>query len=579
MANSSIAFQVSFSEPQAHYADIKMSVSNFNQDYIDVKMPVWTPGSYLIREYAKNLESFRAKDADDKPLAFEKLSKNTWRVFAGKQDIHIDYRVYCFEVSVRTNFVDDTHAFIVPAATFFYIDGHLSHDSEVTLIPYQNWDKISTGLAAVQDKTNTYYAPDFDILFDSPIEVGNQDIWHFEAAGIPHEFAMVGGGNYDKDRLSQDLKLIIEEETSIWGTNPNDRYVFITHNYYSGGGGLEHLNSTVLGATRNGYNQETIYKNFLSLAAHEYFHLWNVKRLRPKALGPFDYEAENYTTGLWIMEGFTAYYDNHIIRRCGFTSEDEYLQLLAAEFNTVYNRPGYELQSVGMSSFDTWIKQYRPDENSINTSISYYNKGAMLACALDLSIIAHSNGKQSLDDVIRAAYQRFYVEKGRGFEEEEFRKLTKEVTGQDFQEIFEAVYAHEELDYNRYFNLAGYEMVDTLADAKTHSLGIVLSKNDQRVMITHVERGSTGWAGGLSVKDELIAINDVRLDPAGRELEYALNSGNAGDTLNILVARDGLMRELKIMIGISNKKSLKISPLPAATAQQKQLAQYWLNSR
>ncbi|MGJ1284826.1 M61 family metallopeptidase [Sphingobacterium spiritivorum] len=579
MAKTSIAFQVSFSEPQAHYADIKMSVSNFNQDYIDVKMPVWTPGSYLIREYAKNLESFRASDTDDKPLGFEKLSKNTWRIFAAKQDIHVYYRVYCFEVSVRTNFVDDTHAFIVPAATFFYIDGHLDHDSEVTLIPYLNWDKISTGLAAVPDKTNTYYAPDFDILFDSPIEVGNQDIWHFEAADIPHEFAMVGGGNYDKERLSQDLKLIIEEETRIWGTNPNDRYVFITHNYYSGGGGLEHLNSTVLGATRNGYNQETIYKNFLSLAAHEYFHLWNVKRLRPKALGPFDYEAENYTTGLWIMEGFTAYYDNHIIRRCGFTSEDEYLQLLAAEFNTVYNRPGYELQSVGMSSFDTWIKQYRPDENSINTSISYYNKGAMLACALDISIIAHSNGKQSLDDVIRAAYQRFYVEKGRGFEEEEFRTLTKEVTGQKFQEIFEAVYAHEELDYNRYFNLVGYEMLDTLADTQTHSLGIVLSKNDQRVMITHVERGSTGWAGGLSVKDELIAINGVRLDPAGRELEYALNSGNAGDTLTILVARDGLMRELEIMIGISNKKSLKISPLPAATAAQKQLAQYWLNSR
>jgi len=579
MTNSKINFQVSFTEPQAHYADIEMSIINFQHDYIDIKMPVWTPGSYLIREYSKNLEALRVHGESGDLIPFEKISKNTWRIFNQQHNVKISYRVYAFEASVRTSFVDDTHAFIVPAATFFFIDGHLDHTSEIKIIPFDDWKHISTGLDTVPDQENTFFAHNFDVLYDSPFEIGNQDIWTFEASGIPHEFAMVNGGNYDKDRLATDITKIVEEETKVWGSNPNDRYVFITHNFHSGGGGLEHLNSTVLGATRNGYNQEVVYKNFLNLVAHEYFHLWNVKRLRPKALGPFDYEAENYTSGLWIMEGFTAYYDNLILRRCAFTSEEEYLQFLVAEFNTVYNRPGYALQSVGMSSFDTWIKQYRPDENSLNTSISYYNKGAMLACAIDIAIISGTNGEKRLDDVLRAAYQKFYLEENRGFEESEFKELAENVSGVDLSKIFEAVYALEELDYNDYFNRVGYEMIDTLLDSPQLSIGITVSKNEQRVMITHVERGSTGWTGGLSVKDELIAINGIRLDPAGRELEYALANGQVGDRLKVLVARDGVMRELNISLDTSAKRSYKIVPLQTQNAHQVKLAKTWLSSR
>ncbi len=579
MTNSKINFQVFFTEPQAHYADIEMCITNFHTDFVDLKMPVWTPGSYLIREYSKNVESFGAFDEEGHRIPFEKTSKNTWRVFTQKKNIKVTYRVYAFEASVRTSYIDDGHAFIVPAATFFFIDGYLNHASEIKIIPYTGWNSISTGLASIPDALDTFFAPDFDILFDSPLEIGNQDIWTFDASGIPHEFAMVNGGNYDKERLAKDITKIVEEETKIWGSNPNSRYVFITHNFHSGGGGLEHLNSTVLGATRNGYNQDAVYKNFLNLVAHEYFHLWNVKRLRPKALGPFDYEAENYTSALWIMEGFTAYYDNLIMRRCEFTSEEEYLQFLAAEFNTVYNRPGYELQSVGMSSFDTWIKQYRPDENSLNTSISYYNKGAMLACAMDIDIISGTAGEKSLDDVLKAAYQKFYQEEDRGFEEFEFKDLAEKITGIDLSNIFDAAYALHELDYNYYFNKVGYKMIDTLQDSPILSIGITVSKNEQRVMITHVERGSTGWTGGISVKDELIAINGVRLDPAGRELEYALTNGQVGDQLKVLVARDGLMRELDITLGVSLKKSLKILPLETQSPQQAQLSKIWLSTR
>src|SRR5690606_27788672 len=230
-------------------------------------------------------------------------------------ELHISYAVYGFEVSVRTNFFDSDHAFIVPTATFLHIDGYINIPSQIVIVPKETWKSISTGLERLTQ--HTFHAPNFDVLYDSPIEVGNQDIWKFQAAGVEHECAMVGGGSYDKERLTKDITRIVEEETRIWGSNPNKRYVIITHNYQSGGGGLEHLNSTVLGAARNAYRNENSYKTYLSLVAHEYFHLWNVKRLRPKALGPFDYDTENYTTGLWIMEGFTSYYDNLIIKRCG----------------------------------------------------------------------------------------------------------------------------------------------------------------------------------------------------------------------------------------------------------------------
>src|SRR5690606_18084660 len=266
--------------------------------------------------------------------------------------------------------------------------------------------------------------------------------------------------DYDQEQLSADITQIVREENKIWGLNPNDYYLFITHHSSGGNGGLEHLNSTVLTTSRFCYANSDTYKAYLGLVAHEYFHLWNVKRLRPKALGPFNYDEENYTTALWMMEGFTAYYDNLVLRRCAFYNEEDYLRQLAIDFNTVYNRPGYQIQTAAAASFDSWIKQYRPDENSLNTSISYYNKGAMLAVALDIQILAHTKGEKRLDDVLRMAYEQFYLIAGTGFEEGEFQDLAEKVTGTDLSDIFQAAHQLIELDYNSYFNAVGYELID-----------------------------------------------------------------------------------------------------------------------
>lgn len=575
--NPSIHFTLSFNEPQAHYVEVQMHINGFTAlDHLDIKMPVWAPGSYLIREYPKNVERLLANSSNGIDLVTSKTSKNTWRVEHNGKDIVIKYAVYGFETSVRTSHIDQSHAFLSPVGIFMYIDQYLNLPCKVTINMPEYWHKVSTGLEPT-DIPFEYSAVNFDILYDSPIEIGNQDIWSFEVEGVPHEFAMVGTADYDREQLTEDITKIIHEENRIWGSNPNQHYTFITHNYQNSTGGLEHLNSTVLAASRFAYSQSNTYKSYLSLVAHEYFHLWNVKRLRPKALGPFNYEQENYTTGLWIMEGFTAYYDNLIIRRCGFYDEKEYLQQLAIDFNTVYNRPGHQLQSAAMSSFDTWIKQYRPDENSQNTSISYYNKGAMLATALDIKIIAASQGQYRLDDVLKAAYQQFYLIENRGFEESEFQALAQNITGVDLSEIFKAAHAIYELDYNYYFNMVGYQLVDHNAGQKNVTLGIKTVLVDNRIIVKHVDRNSGAWQAGLNVEDELIAINNYRLEAQGKAMDFILSRAKEGDQFTVLIARDGLLKTIIVTVQTSDKKAYAIEAKPDADPNAVKLGNIWLS--
>ncbi len=576
MSEPHVHFTISFTEPQAHYVEIEMDITNFTAPPLDVAMPVWTPGSYLIREYERHVELVEAFGGTDR-IHCAKISKNTWRIENPRQHTKIRYRVYGFETSVRTNMINVDRAFISPAATFMYIKNRIDLSCTVQVVLPKKWTHISTGLPKASKGEHTFYAEDFDILYDAPLEIGNQDIWHFEAAGVQHEFAMVGGGNYDKQQLTSDITKIVEEETVIWGENPNTNYVFITHNYQTGGGGLEHLNSTVLGASRNAYQTPSAYKNFLGLVAHEYFHLWNVKRLRPKELGPFNYDEENYTTGLWIMEGFTSYYDNLIIRRCGFFSVQEYLDMLVNDFNQVYNRPGHRIQSAALASFDAWIKHYRPDENSANTSISYYNKGAMLAVALDLHILTETQGTKRLDNVLRAAYQTFYKKENRGFEEKEFQTLAETVTGVDLSKIFYAAHSIQELDYNTYFNRVGYELIDLNRGRQELTLGIKIANQDGRIFIKHVERSSSAWDAGLNVEDELIAINGNRLDVGGKELEFILQHGQIDEIVDVLVSRDGLVRTIHAPLRRSIKQQWSIREKLDATGAEKELGNLWLS--
>jgi predicted metalloprotease with PDZ domain len=570
-----IGFEVSFTEPQAHYAEVEMNISGINKDYVDVKMPVWAPGSYLVREFSKNVEGFKAS-ASGKALHFEKVRKNTWRVFgAAAKQLKINYRVYANEVSVRTAFIDDTHAFLSSTGIFMYPEGYLKSPSTVKVIPFKGWSKVSTSLEPVSGQAFTYRAPDFDILFDSPLEVGNQDVFEFTAAGVRHEVAMYGGGNYDKERLKVDMAKVVEQATAIYGENPNKHYTFIVHNFERGGGGLEHLSSTVLGASHNQYGSERGYNGFLELVAHEYHHLWNVKRLRPVALGPFDYDNENYTTNLWIAEGYTAYYENKFMLRAGFNSPEEFVGKLASAVASVENTPGTREQSAAMSSYDAWIKYYRPNENSNNTGVSYYSKGEVIGLMMDLEIANATKGQKSLDDVMKAMYFQCKTLK-RGYTDAEFKAMVEKVSGISFNNFWaKYVNGTEPVDYKKYFGYAGIDVNNVNEGKSVPYLGIASGRKEGKIYINAVSRNSAAWVDGLNVNDEVISVNGVPAEPAVERMAE-ITGKKVGDVIKVTVIRDGITKDFNVTLKANPNISLAAQMNPAATDLQKTVLKKWM---
>jgi len=586
-AQVKIAFEVSFKEPQAHYAEVQMNISGLAKDYVDVKMPVWTPGSYLVREFEKSVEEFKAT-AGGKQVKVEKVRKNTWRIFSAKAaNIKINYRVYAFEISVRTPFIDDSHAFLSPTGIFMHPDGMIKSPSTVKIIPFNSWSKVSTGLEPVAGEQFTYKASDFDILYDSPIEVGNQDVFEFMAAGVRHEVAMYGGGNYDKEKLKVDMAKIVDEITAVYGENPNKHYTFIVHNFLRGGGGLEHLNSTTLGATRNAYNTEAGYKGFLALVAHEYHHLWNVKRLRPVALGPFDYDNENYTTNLWVAEGFTSYYENKYMHRAGFNDDATFINDLAGAIGTVTNTPGAKYQSAAASSYDAWIIGYRPNENSKNNSISYYSKGEVIGILMDLEIINATKGAKSLDDVMKAMYLQCKTLK-RGYTDAEFKAMVEKISGISFTNFW-AKYVNgvDDAEYVKYFGYAGIDVAtENATPGKPVSGASGQLTNNGTISVSSITRNSAAWIAGLNVNDEITSLDDVTVSDAlatirlrspmlSLETLPVVSKKNIGDVLKLKIKRDGIEKEISLTLKENPNVRLKATINSNATATQKAVFKKW----
>ena len=569
-----IRFQISFTEPQAHYVDVRMEISSINQDQLELIMPVWAPGSYLIREFSKNVEGFKAM-AGEGPVQHQKLRKNAWLVDTkNRSAITVFYRVYAFEVSVRTSFVDQSHAFLSPTGIFLYPEGMLNEASEIQILPCNNWKTVSTALENFNQNPYCFYAPNFDVLYDSPLEVGNQHVFKFTAANVLHEVAMYGGGMYDEEKLTSDFKKIIEEETLIFEENPNQRYVFIIHNFNQGGGGLEHCSSTVLGVSRTAYAAEKTYQDFLGLVSHEYFHLWNVKRLRPKALGPFDYQQENYTTSLWIAEGFTAYYDNLILRRANLISAETYLKLIAADITTVENTPGRKTQTVTEASFDAWIKFYRPNENTPNTTVSYYVKGSLIALCLDLLIIHQTQNQYNLDEVMKRMYNQFYKTENRGYTEAEFKTALEEVAGSNLNHIYDHyINGLDDLDYNHYLGYAGLRLKVSVPEAKPQPvIGITTSFTTGKLVVTQIERGTAAWQAGINVNDELLAINGNRIVDLEKSLQFLL----PGDTVDLTLVRDGRLLQLPVTLQKQHKIKYQIEEIAEPTYLQIISRNKWL---
>ncbi|MFN5417159.1 MAG: M61 family metallopeptidase, partial [Flavobacteriia bacterium] len=443
-------------------------------------------------------------------------------------------------------------------------------EGTLNIYPHSSFKKVTTAMPLASEKMSSdnglkYAFMNYDQLVDCPIEIGNQEVVDFMSEGVKHTVSIYGPGNHNIETLKVDMAKITSTATKVFGENPNKEYTFIIHNVVDGQGGLEHCNSTTLSVNRWTY-QGSEYIGFLSLVAHEYFHLWNVKRMRPIELGPFNYDEENYTSMLWVAEGFTSYYDELLLRRAGYYTQEQMIAKINSGINYVEGSEGSRVQPVAHASFDAWIKAYRPNENSGNTTMTYYSRGAMLAALLDAKIITKFKGKKCLDDFLQALYKDFYKKMNRGFSEAEFQKALSDFMGEDMSAFFKSyVNGTETPAFKDYFAPLGVKVEYT--GVKKANFGASFSGTK----VKGIRANSSAETAGLSVNDEIIGINGFRVDAS--ELDGIFNGMNVGDQVSMLIAREDILLELKATITAYERPSFKLS---IDTSKKNDLLEYWM---
>ena len=575
-----IRYTLSLPAPQTHYVEVEAVVPTGGRAQIELEMAVWTPGSYLVREFSRHVEGVAA-EAGGQARAVEKTAKNRWRVQTGSASaVTVRYRVYGREMSVRTNYIDQDFALINGAATFLTLaDTTTPRPHEVTVALPPSWKTTMTGLSdAAGGGAHHYRAADFDTLVDSPIVAGNPAVYEFSVKGKPHFLVNVGeGGVWDGPRSAADTQKIVETQAAFWGGLPYDKYVFINM-ITEGSGGLEHGNSTVLMTSRWRTRTRRGYADWLSLVSHEFFHVWNVKRLRPVELGPFEYERENYTKTLWVAEGFTDYYADLLAVRAGVITPEECLAAVSDAISSLQTTPGRLAQSVEEASFDAWVRYYRQDENTANSTISYYTKGAVIGFLLDLKIRKATNNSRSLDDLMALAYSRFSGT--RGFTSAEFRALASEVAGIDLTTWFRtAVDSTDELPYDD-IGWLGLRFkpeppsTRTWVGLTTVMPGATLRNDNGRLVVAQVRRGTPVFEAGLNAEDEIVAIGGYRV--RHDQWEARLEAFKPGEKVPFLVARREQLVTLEVVPATQPPRSGPLEPDPGASDAARARLAGWL---
>jgi predicted metalloprotease with PDZ domain len=569
-----IRYTVRFPAPHTHYMEVTAVVPTGGRADVELMMAVWTPGSYLVREYQRNVERVTASVAG-RPLDVQKSEKNRWRIATGGASaVTVAYGVYAHELSVRTNWVEERYALINGAPTFMTLADGVVRPHEVTLDLPPAWRGSMTGLPPLAG-AHRYRAPDFDTLVDSPIVAGNPQVYEFSVDGKPHYLVNEGDtSEFDSPRAVKDLEAIVREHRRFWGELPYDKYVVLNVIVPNRGGGLEHKNSTVLLAGRSTTRSRNAYTAWLTTLTHEIFHTWNGKRLRPLELGPFDYEKEALTRSLWVVEGLTDYYGDLLALRAGVLTRAEFLGNLSSVIADLQSTPGRLLQSAELASYDAWIRYYRPDENSPNVSISYYVKGQVLGFLLDARIRRLTNGARSLDDVMRAAYARYSG--ARGFTPDQFRQIAEQVAGASLADFWSAwISGTRELDYDEALNAYGLRFRSAAGGGRA-SLGVRTRNDNGRLVVTGVAGERAAAADGLMEDDEILAIDErrVRADQLARRLD----DYQPGDRVTVLVARRDQLRRVQTTVVNEPPHRWEIETVPGADAVQRSRLEAWLQA-
>jgi predicted metalloprotease with PDZ domain len=584
MTDLSIQYSLSIPDVNAHIAEVSIRVSHAAAGPLEFAMPRWTPGSYLMREFARHVQGLTAVGALCGALVVTKTAPGVWSVLVPRGDcgeVCVSYRLYAHDLSVRCNHVTDEHAFFNGAATFLFVQGceDLACDLEIAA-PCEDW-KIYTALPCLDGavfplRAGRFQSSDYDHLIDCPVLMGAHQEVAFAAAGTTHRFVFSGAAPVPMEQLALDIPPLVEATAALFeGDIPYRSYLHLVLHTDSVRGGLEHRNSCAYMFPRNHYVAEDGYEDFLSLVSHEHLHAWNVKRIRPQVLGPFDYRHEAYTRALWVMEGVTCYYESVLLLRAGIVTEDRFLALLAKRIGALSQVPGRRLQSLETASLDAWIKHYRPDESSRNTSVSYYLKGEVVGWLLDLEIRCRTEGQRSLDDVMRLLWRRYRAE-GTGFVEEELQGWVEDIAGGSLDSFFARfIRGTDEPDYGAALGRLGLALEPVGHDPELPDLGIETREaGDGVLVVAGVRRGSPAESAGVYPGDELVALGREKLDR--RRKDGVLRRYRPGMEAELHLFRQGQLRRVLVRFGSKPVKEFAIRRLEQSDDQSNALREGWL---
>lgn len=551
-------------DPKTHYVKIRLkALKPEGQKHIRLFMPSWSPGSYLMREYARNIRQLEAKDSFGAPLAVERVEKGVFELrwdhpsFPTKgEEFEVEYEVYCHEISVRTSFVDETHAFIHGPSVFMGVFNMPQDGVELEIRFPESWSKISTGLKDISPDRQrfVYEASNYDDFIDSPLEIGCHETDGFRVQGIDHELAFYGQTYPHNWPVKKDMQTIVETVSETLGEIPYDKYTFITHFAPNMFGGLEHKNSTALHFCSQKFAERKAYVMWLSLVAHEYFHTWNVKRIRPIELGPFDYLNEAYTKMHWLTEGLTSFMDELFVYRSGLCSLEEYLEMQKNNLQRYFAVPGRRFHSLEESSFLAWIKLYRPDENSANSTVSYYLKGGLVFFMLNKMLVDSGSSIQAL---LHKLWERYKSNPKVGVVDEEVYTMIEELSGEQVREKFEMmITTTEDLDLEGAWREMGVEFeYESPSAAK---VGARFKFEGDRAIVESVELDGPAYKSGLNAGDELLALNGLRVLKS--DVEQFNKNLYPHKKYEFMISRLGHLRRVDLTAGEGDKllKSLKV---------------------
>lgn len=579
-----VRHSVDFPRRQNQYIHVA-STFPVEGDQTELVIPVWSPGSYLVRDFSAQVEDLGASGENGRPLPVRKVAKNRWVVqSAGESHVTVDYEVWAGVLNVSSSWVESSTALINGAGVFMFSEYSRSLPQRVEVTLPAGWKNLHTSLDP-EGETGVFLARDYDELIDSPFMAGNTSAHDFEVDGQSYSLVFSNENRFwDGGKSRDDVAKIVKEQQDFWGEVPFSKKFYFLNFFMGPTGGLEHDHSTVLMSNPLQMRSRGEYIKWLGLVSHEFFHSWNVRRLRPATLARYDYDGEMYTRELWLAEGLTSYYDNLFLLRAGLIEVSEYLELLAAEIRNYETTPGREVRSAEQASFDTWIKQYKKDDNSVNSTVSYYRKGALIGFVTDTAIRRQTDGKASLDTVMRTMFQRYPSPRQGGYPPGAFEAVVEEQAGAEVRRQVEDMLrttqdpaVDEALDWYGLVLVRGPQAADTAAEASKAApagLGVVWDDAGAQLMVEQVVQGHAGSKAGLLPADELLAIAGNRVTP----LNYLSFLGRLmpGENVDLLVARHGRVLTLKAVVQPAIPEVYEIVPDPKIRNKQKKRMENWL---